>query len=311
VSGFARARIHRGVELVGEIAYDKATDDMVVERALVVARVRSTMDAQAGILLVPLGRVNLEHDAPRGEFTERSLVATELVGVPYAGLGAGVRGVRGSARGPGLTYEVDLVTGYDDGLINDSPHGTRLPRGRNNWLDNNGTPALVGRIAVQPGPGTEFGLAAQAGSYNTRSVGGVTVDRSRAATIAVADARARRAGFRLAGEAAVAFVDVPPGLAGLFAERQWGASLEAARTLRAPLLAAWGGSSLEAALRVDAVDFDRAVPGDSRSRVSASLNLHAQPTRVVRFGWYYELQRDRFNNDVPAAGLTLSVATYL
>ena len=92
VSGFARARIHPRIQLVGEVAYDKATDDLVVERALIVARVRATMDAQAGVLLVPLGHTNLEHDAPRSEFNDRSLVATEVVGVPNAQLGAGVRG---------------------------------------------------------------------------------------------------------------------------------------------------------------------------------------------------------------------------
>jgi hypothetical protein len=106
-------------------------------------------------------------------------------------------------------------------------------------------------------------------------------------------------------------VDVPPGLEGLFAERQWGGSFEVARTLRDPIVTSWSGSSLGAALRVDALDFDRAIPGDSNTRIAASLNLRPQPAGVIRFGWYYELRRDRFNNDVRAAGLTLSVATRL
>jgi len=58
------------------------------------------------------------------------------------------------------------------------------------------------------------------------------------------------------------------------------------------------------------VDFDRSVQGDSRSRLSASLNLHSHPMAVTRFGWYYEIRRDRFNNTTPLAGLTLTAATY-
>ncbi len=311
VGAFARARLKPNLVVVADVAYDKATDDLIIERALVVARVRDRLNAQAGILLLPLGRANLEPDAPRAEFNERSLVATEIVGVPNAQLGAGVRGLRPSLGGRPMSFEVDLVTGYDDGLVNDSPLGTRLPRGRNNGLDNNGVPAFVGRVTVQPAAGSEVGFAAYAGSYNSRKAGGVTVDRSRALALAVADARAAIAGFQLAGEAAIDWVDVPPGLQGLFAERQWGGSLEVARTLRGPLLRTWPGSSLGAALRADAVDLDRAVSGDSKSRVTASLNLKPQPGGVIRLGWYYELRRDRFNNDVPAAGLTVSVATYL
>jgi hypothetical protein len=58
------------------------------------------------------------------------------------------------------------------------------------------------------------------------------------------------------------------------------------------------------------VDFDRSIQGDSRARLSASLNLHSRPLAVTRFGWYYEIKRDRFNNSTPFAGLTFTAATY-
>jgi hypothetical protein len=308
VSGFAVARVHDRLWLLGEVAYDRATDDLVVERALVDLRLRETVALHGGVLPLPLGRANLERDAPRGEFTDRSLVATALIGVPSSQLGVGVRGLL--RRASFVSYELDAVTGYDDGLIDDSPDGTRVPRGRNGWADNNGIPALAGRIALHPGPGAELGLGALAGPYNRTDLDGVTVDRSRALILAVADGATAVAGVRLAGEAALVTVDVPPGLQPLFAEQQWGASLEAARTLRQPLIGAWARSSLGAALRADAVDFDRAIPGDSKSRLSASANVRPGPSAVLRFGWYYELRRDRFDNPVPAAGLVLSAASY-
>jgi hypothetical protein len=72
----------------------------------------------------------------------------------------------------------------------------------------------------------------------------------------------------------------------------------------------WRNTSLTAAIRADAVDFDRAIPGDSRHRLSASLNLRRLPIAVARLGWYYEIQHDRFNNDTPMAGLTFTAASY-
>ena len=310
VSAFAMVRLNSRVDLVGDMAWDPGTDDFAVERAELSARFRGSMEAHAGIFLTPLGRTNLSHDAPRNEFDERSLVATQLVGVPNAQLGAGIRGLRQQGDRWVLSYEVDLVTGYDDGLIMDSPGGTRVPRGRNNYGDNNGLPALAGRVAVHPSPGAELGLAAQVGQYNQTQIGGVSVDGRRYVHVVVADATTRVAGFDVFGEGALALIDVPPGLEALFAQEQCGGSIEMVRTLREPLFGSWRLSRLTAAVRADAVDFDRSIAGDSRHRLSASLNFHRLPRAVTRFGWYYEIRRDRFNNDTPIAGVTFSAASY-
>jgi hypothetical protein len=311
VSAFAVARILPRVQVLTEASWDKVTDDLVVERAQIDLRIRERLIAHAGILLPPLGRSNREHDAPHGQFTEPSLVASELVGVPSPQVGLGVRGIGRTRTSLVLSYELDLVTGYDGGLIDDSPDGTRLPRGRNGFGDNNGAWALTGRVAAHSGRDTELGLGALGGSYNSTELGGVTVDESRFVYVAVADGLVKLFGLSLKGESGLALVDVPPGLAGLFAEQQWAGSLEAARNLREPLWRRWSSPAIALALRADAVDFDRAIPGDSRSRLAASLNLRPSLWAVFRMGWYYEIRRDRFNNDVPAAGAALSVASYL
>jgi hypothetical protein len=202
------------------------------------------------------------------------------------------------------------VTGLSDGLLYDAPGGTRLPMGRNNYGDKNGLPALVGRLAFHPGNGKEWGIAAQSGPYNETQISGVTVDGHRWAHLIVADGTTRFAGFALAAEGGVAFIDVPPGLEGLYAEDQWGASIEAVRTISDPIFGKWKHSALSAALRADAVDLDRGILGDSRHRISASLNIHRKPYAVARLGWYYEIQRDRFNNTTPMAGVTFTAASY-
>lgn len=309
VNGFFLAKLGSRLRLGAQASYDRTPDDFTLERAELIARVGRKLDAHAGIFLTPLGRTNLDHDAPQYEFGERSLVAVELLGVPNAELGFGVRGAGSWRRDVPFTYEVDVVTGFDDGIVMDAAGGTRIAAGRNNYGDQNGLPALAGRFAVQPSVDTEIGLAAQSGPYNETEVGGVDVDRTRFVHVVTADLETRSMGLLWAAEAAAALVDVSPALETLYAERQWGVSVEASRLLRAPLFG-WRGTSLSAGLRAEKVDLDARIPGDSRTRVAASLNIRPHPYSILRFGWYYEWSRDRFDNMTPLAGLTLTAASY-
>jgi hypothetical protein len=310
VNGFAFAHLGNRLDAAGQACWDRGSDDFVLERAELGLRIRRSMQAHAGIFLLPLGSTNLSHDAPDYDFAERSLVATQLIGVPNAQLGIGARSMTQAGNASRLSWEADLVTGYDDGIITESPGGTRVPSGRNNYGDKNGIPALAGRVVLHGRSGSELGLAAESGQYNKTEVGGVKVDDARWVHVVVADGSTVFHGFRLFSEAAYAAIDVPPGLRALFAERQCGASVEIVRNLFDPLFRGWRGSCLTAGIRADAVDFDRSIQGDSRSRLSASLNLHSRPLAVTRLGWYYEIRRDRFNNATPLAGLTFTAATY-
>jgi hypothetical protein len=310
VGGFLSLKAGSKVHFLVEGAWDQGTDDWSMEQLEARFLVRRDLQLHGGIFLVPLGRTNLTHEAPVYEFAERSLPATQIVGVPNPQAGLGIRGAMGKIGGWPLSWEADVVTGYDDGLIMDGVGGTRVPAGRNNYADNNGIPALVGRLAVHPSRGSEIGFAAQSGRYNRTVLGGVEVDNPRYVHVLVADWTGGLAGFDLFSEAAIAVIDVPPGLGTIYAERQWGASLEASRTLFEPIFRSWSRTRLAGALRFDGVDLDRAIQGDSRMRVSASLNFHRIPIGLVRAGWYYELDRDRFNNETPKAGVTLTTAAY-
>jgi hypothetical protein len=310
IEAFALTRVHRRAQVMVDAAYDRTMDQLVLERAMVDWRVGSAMSVHAGVMLPPLGRANREHQSPRAEFSDRSLVATDLVGAPVSMFGIGVHGLRGGAGRPALTYEVDIVNGYDDGVVTEAAPGTRIPSGRNTAGDNNGMPALVGRVALRPRAGSEFGLAAYTGQYNSTEIEGVTVDGARWLHMAVVDGAATVAGCRVVGEAGMAVVDVNPTLRALYPEEQWGAALTVSRRVLAPLLPKWRNSSLTLAIRGDAVDFDRGLPGDSRSRVSAALNIRPSDRAVIRGQWFYEVVRDRFDNPTPAAGISAGGAIY-
>ena len=305
--GFVHARFHPRVRVALKGAYDRGQDDFTLERAAIEYRTGGPLRFHAGVIPAPLGTTNLSHDAPACEFADRSLVATDLVGVPYSELGIGVAGRTSQGT---LAYELDVVTGYDDGIVMGGEGGTRVPSGRNNYGDQNGVPALAARVVWSPSGSSEVGLAVQSGRYNRTDISGFTVDEARSAHLFVADAASSVAGFRLFSEAALARVDVTPGLEGLYAETQWGLSVEAGRTLLQPVRKSWKRSRLTASLRADAVDLDARAVGDSRARVTASLNFRHANRVVMRLGWYYEARHDRFDNRTPFAGLTLTAASY-
>jgi len=305
VNGFIHFTPSTRWRMALEGTWDHPTDHFMMERIEAGFRSNSALEIHAGVFPVPLGRVNLSHDSPENEFTELSLVATQIIGVPNAMPGIGAKG---TAQDGHLVYEADVVTGYSDGLITESSGGTRLPMGRANFGDGNGWPALTGRLSLHPSDKTEWGFAGITGPYNDTQVGTTEVDEKRWVHIFVLDGQTMWAGMRWSGEAAVGIIDVPPSLQGLYAENQWGASIEASRVLLDRMFT--HRTSLSCALRADAVDFDRDQDGDSRQRVSASMNIHHAPRSVVRLGWYYELARDRFANDTPKAGLTFTAATY-
>lgn len=296
-SAFAVAPVSRKTTLLAAATYDKTTKELEVERLGVDFRVGRSAHAQAGVFLLPLLQSNLDAEGAHMEFTDRSLVATELVGAPIGQLGLGLR-----SHG----FEIDAVTGYDGGLLTDATDGTRLPAGRNTFGGRGGSGALVVRKAW-----SGLGVAALGGVYTPKDPEGVAYGGARPVALATIDGARPLGGFRLGWEGGVAHVDVPNDLEALFAQDQWAASVTLARTLKAPLWKSWENSSLSGALRLDTVDYDLGIAGDSRRRVSTTLDLRQRPFGIVRWGWYYEVKYDRLGNPTPSAGVTLSAGTFL
>jgi hypothetical protein len=262
------------------------------------------------MLLSPLGRFNLSHDSPLNEFTDRPLVSTELLGVALSepGLGAfGQFGVGGSSR---LTYEIYLVNGFHEGVITDSPEGTRLAAGRGNFEDNNATPSLVGRLAWSPALALELGLSGHHGAYNRYVIEGVEVEARRDVTALVVDIEASMAGFQLTGEAALVEVDLAPQLQHVFAARQRGAYLELSRDIAIGVVSSMPESYFTAKARFDVVDFDTDARGDAIRQVSLGVNFRPTRDTALKLDYVRVRTRDALNLASDHAFLLFSMATY-
>ena len=307
---FTNTRVSDFVRIGAEVEFEDGGSEIKVEYAAIDLRIHPSLTLRGGMLLSPLGRFNLSHDSPLNEFTDRPLVSTELLGVALSEPGLGALGQFGFARTGRLTYEVYATNGFHDGLITNSEAGTRIPLGRGNLEDNNGTPAVVARLAISPTRPVEIGVSIHHGAYNVSAEEGTRIDDSRDLTIGVLDAEVHVFGVQLTGEAALAAIDIPPSLSGIYASRQRGVYAEAVRPFGRGWVRTMPSSSFAAKLRFDYVDFDAGRVGQSTAQVTLGANFRPTQDSVLKLDVVRGRSRDEFNTQADHAFLLFSIATY-
>jgi hypothetical protein len=302
----ATTRLGARVSVFSELEVEHGGEEITLELAQMDYRLSSAFNLRGGMLLLPLGRFNLAHDAPRNDLPSRPLAPEELLGVALSqpGLGGFGRFERAAGR---LIWELYAVSGYRELLLTESPDGTRLPAGRRNPEDTNASPAVVGRIEWSPGASRSIGASGYRGAYNIFRLDGLDVDQRRDVSVAVLDAEWGVGPVRFSGEAAHVEVEIPASLAGIFASRQGGLYAQLSAPLPFPMPP---GAALGAALRADVVDFDRDLAGDSIRSLTAGIHLRPVPEAAIRLAYVRGETRDRFDNRAAFARVELGLATY-
>jgi len=307
---FTATQVSDLIRVGAELEFEEGAEEITLEFATIDFSIHRALRFRAGMLLSPLGRFNLSHDSPLNEFTDRPLVSTELLGTALSEPGLGALGVFPVGRTGRITYELYAVNGFTDGLIRNAAEGTRLPLGRGNVEDNNRSPAVVGRVTWSPDLDLEIGLSGHHGAYNVFEQDGLPIDQRRDVTIAVVDFDVARRGFRLSGEAAVAQVDIPAPLRGLFAEGQRGLYVEVLRDFGAGWIPTMPNAHFSAGARFDLVDLDTDLPGDNTRQLTLGVNFRPTPDSVFKMNYVRGRNRDRFNHASQQVGFQLSLATY-
>lgn len=307
---FASSMVSDFVRFGAELEFEEGGEEVKLEFATVDLLIHPSLTLRTGMILSPLGSFNLAHDSPRNEFTDRPLVATDLLGVALSepGLGAlGIIPLGGEAR---LTYELYLVNGFDDGLINNSPEGTRIPAGRGNFEDQNRSPAFVGRIAFSPRLDWQAGISAHHGAWNVFEEEGLQIEERRDLTIWVFDVSGSVNGFHFRGEAAAASIGLPAGLRGTYQASQRGFFAELLRDFGHGWISTMPASRFSLGARIDAVDFDSDGRGDSVVQGTLGINFRPTADTVFKLNYLRGRSRDPFRNASDHAGVQFSVATY-
>lgn len=307
---FVNSRVSDFIRFGAELEFEDGAKEILLEFAAIDLRIHPSLTLRGGMILSPLGKFNLSHDSPLNEFTDRPLVSTDLLGVALSEPGFGAFGQFRTSRTGRMTYELYATNGFHDGLILDSEDGTRIPLGRRNFEDNNGSPAFVGRVAWSPRIDYEIGVSAHTGAWNTFALEGAQVEPRRNLTITALDAEATVAGIRFAGEAARATIDIPPGLTGIYASRQRGIYVEGVRDFWRGRISTMPRSVFAAKIRWDYIDFDSDRDGTSIGQLTAGLNFRPTEDSVLKFDYVRGRGRDEFNNLGQHAFFLASIATY-
>ena len=302
--------LRRRIRVSGEIELEDGGEEIVLELAQVDVLLHPSASLRAGILLLPLGRFNLSHDGPGNDLPSRPAMATDLLGSALSQPGLGVYGQLDAPLAGRLGYEAYAVTGYDEGILLGGSGGTRLTEGRLNREDTNASPAGVGRLEWIPSRGHTLGLSGYVGSYNQYRGDGITFDEARQVRIAVADLGTCIASFRLSGELAIVDVEIPASLSGIYASRQGGTYVQLSRFLGGDGPAGTADHGFTAALRVDAVDLDRDLRGDSARSVTFGIDWRPIPESGVKLSFSRGEQRDRFNNLSASATLEFMLTSW-
>jgi len=308
------------VKFLAELEFEHGTEEIALETAQVDIEFNPALVLRAGIIVVPIGAFNQNHDSPNWEFIERPLVATEIIPSTLSEVGFGFNG-KFILPFFLLTYDAYLFNGLTDGIILNKEGRTFFQSGKSEERlaeDNNGSPSFSSRIALKTYDFGEIGLSYYGGIYNSYKIEGETVDEQRMYSIMAVDFNTRLLKTVIQGEFALNTLDVPPDIDDIFGKEQWGGYLEIIHPLISGPLFGFEKSVINGGLRMEYVDYntgDFASTGknifDDVRSVSLALSYRPSQNTAVRANYMYQWIRDALGNPtVKNAGFQFGIASY-
>lgn len=317
---FLFSQISQRVRFLSELEFEHGTEEIALETALVDFQLSPSLVLRGGIILPPLGFLNQNHDSPRWDWVDRPLVSTDIIPSTLSEVGFGAYG-RFASGSLVFSYDAYLTNGLGDQIVANDVGRTDIASGKSEEAfaeDNNGSPALTGRLAMRHRDFGEIGVSYYGGYYNSFQVEGEDVDDKRRLDIFAVDVGGRVGPADVRAEAAFASIDVPPGLAELFGSSQWGGHLDVLVPVWRPRVLGYTDAVVTAGLRLEAIDYNRDTfsstgesIGDEVRAIVPGVSFRPTPGTVFRVNYRYHWIHDMQGND-PArmAGFQVGFATY-
>jgi hypothetical protein len=318
---FLFSSISPRVRFLAELEFERGAEEIGFETALIDFRVNPALLIRAGIIIPPIGFLNQNHDSPKWNFVDRPLVTTEIIPSTLAEVGFGILG-KVFPAGLTVSYDLYLTNGLQDGVVGNDQGRTHIPSGKSKDRfegDNNGSPAVSGRVGLRkPGWG-EVGGSFYTGHYNAFRVEGDIVDEKRRVSMFALDGQSRFSWGEVRAEFVLAQIDVPESLSELFADRQWGGHVDLVVPVWHGRLSANATSSvLELNMRLERVDLNVGTFTRTGAKIYDETTawvpgLSFRPSRdtVFRFNYRREWSRDLTGNPTTVrAGYQLGFAAY-
>ncbi len=317
---FLFATLRERIRFISELEFEHGTEEIALETAVLDFELHPGLVLRGGVVLVPLGYFNQNHDSPKWEFIERPLVSTNLIPSTYSDLGFGLHG-KLPMNDWTWSYELYLLNGLQDGVVANEQGRTFLGGGKSERRfeeDNNGSPALSGRMAFTRRGLGEVGLSSYWGWYNTYRADGLTLDERRALWVGALDFSLQLGKLRLLSELAYVRLNVPEAMQPFSGAEQLGGHLDLKYPLWEGRLFNWEGVALWGVLRAEAVDYNlgrfEEMNAKKRDDVLAfvpGLSLRFSGQTLLRFNYRLERHTDLFGNPpLKRAGFQFGLASY-
>lgn len=158
-------------EYGGFVTNDETTSqkgEIKVEQAWVDYDASDRLTIRTGIVLIPVGQLNIYHDSDMREFTDRPLVNKYIIPTTWMDTGIGGYGTLdiGDAE---LTYEGYITNGLTSGATYSTETGARELRPNFKTDDNQGK-AISGRVGYSPNLNQVIGFSAYRGQNSQQII---------------------------------------------------------------------------------------------------------------------------------------------
>ncbi|MCH8325197.1 MAG: hypothetical protein IIB83_01325 [Bacteroidetes bacterium] len=308
------------VRFFAELEFEHGTEEIAIETAQVEFEFLQALVFRAGIIIVPIGAYNVNHDPPKYEFVERPLEATKIIPTTLSDIGFGFNG-KIFWNNLLFTYDAYLVNGLNDGIILNDQGRTFLGSGKAEERfaeDNNGSPTFSGRLAVKSQKFGELGISYYRGIYNSFRIEGETVDAKRSIGIMAIDFNTKIEKLIIQGEFAVNSIEVPKNISEIFGTKQWGGYLDIVYPVIKANILGFDNSVINLAVRLERIDYNVgkfAETGkniyDDINGLSFAISFRPAPGTVFRANYIHYWSRDVLGNPtVKTTGFQFGLTTY-
>jgi len=239
---FIYADVSERIKLAAELEFEfegvggGRAGEVIVEFANIDFLIADWINWRGGVILSPLGKVNLVHDTPLQDMVDRPMVSQMILPSTLSETGMGFYGTFYPGEVSKIDYEIYVVNGFngltDNGVRNFS-RSAGLAGGNGGYRENdNNSFDMVGRIAYSPFLGLEIAASMHTGKYDERN--------DNRLTIAAFDWTYQRGPFEFVGEIGRDYIerDDFARFAGL-TEDMWGYYAELRYHFMPDLLQSW------------------------------------------------------------------------
>jgi hypothetical protein len=317
---FLYSSIGPAIRFLSELEFEHGTEEIALETAQIDFQFFPEFVLRGGIILVPIGSFNQNHDSPRWDIIDRPLVSTQIIPATLSEVGFGGHGRLLLSKNLSFTYAGYLTNGLSDGVILNSEGRTFIPDGKGEEAfkeDNNGLPAYSGRIAVQHSIG-ELGFSFYHCVYNSFRIEGTEVDEKRNLSIAALDYSVKFFEVSLQGEAAYGMVEVPDNISEIYGDKQWGAFIDVIYPVYQGSLFLFSDAVINSVVRFEYIDFNMGNFGvtsqNIRDEITAlvlGLSFRPVSNTVIKANYRRHWTIDPIGNPtIHTAGFQFGFASY-